>query len=302
MQVIPVATEVKLTQPGIEMGGGGAPAPYPGQAIAQPYMQNPADPVRDWPVGLFQIGHCGACLFACCFPQCALASARHNMDDSNWCVNCCCLSPAPARWMIRTGYNIGGGNAHWDCWVTMCCKPCAVNQMYQTTLQFGKASTTVGPQFNVNEREGWKNRACKDKCYDCFYSMVCNPCANGYVMQSVGMPFWFGCLLVNPVMALSILRYHHRIKPWANNDAWCDCFFPGVFLCAASMLNSFTMGASGPLLESAYTCFNLMEENHRANRTGCYGCDCPGFFSGCCGYCCSCRCPGEEGRYLVKGV
>jgi hypothetical protein len=44
------------------------------------------------------------CAFCGC-GQCLLASTRQRYDTSNWCFNCCCLSPAVGRSIIREGLN-----------------------------------------------------------------------------------------------------------------------------------------------------------------------------------------------------
>jgi len=78
-----------------------------------------------------------ACLFGCFLPNCGLATARNNFDDSSWLLNCCCLPPAFGRNLIREGYSIEG-----DCCSDICssmwCLPCVVSQLYQETKSRGK--------------------------------------------------------------------------------------------------------------------------------------------------------------------
>ncbi len=79
--------------------------------------------------GKFQHGFCSCCsggyltcLFAWFFTPCLNASTRNDYDESNVCFNCCCLSGAMARNMIREGYKIEG-----DCCTDMllsCIFPC----------------------------------------------------------------------------------------------------------------------------------------------------------------------------------
>ena len=198
------------------------------------------------------------------------------------------------RFLIRTGYGIQGGNAHWDFWAG-CCFCCAVNQMLQTVKRYGRLQEpNFGPVFNVNIRNGHSQRSFCSNAYDCFYALLCMPCANGYAMQAAGMPFWFGCLTVNGVAGCNILRYVRRSKPFCGGERATDCL-PYLF---ASLLNSFTFYASAPALNWLYTATILTDENYRANRSGCYGCDIVSACSYCCNYCSNgCVCPAPEGRY-----
>jgi hypothetical protein len=140
--------------------------------------------------------------------------------------------------MVRTAYNIEG-NAHYDCWTGCFCSPCAVNQMSQTVKRYGRAQIpNVGPSFNINPGKGFCARGCLAFCYDIAYSCICIPCTTGVIMQSAGMPFWFGACCVSPFGANTILRYHNRTRPSCCDESCIDCVIPACFVC----VNSYSYG------------------------------------------------------------
>jgi Cys-rich protein (TIGR01571 family) len=254
--------------------------------------------LAQWSVECSGCGNAGSCLYswACCC--CAMGDIRSQLDGSSWCVGCCCMSVPALRWLTRTAYNIEG-SAHWDCWTGCFCPCCSINQMLQTVKEKGRAPfPNVGPEFNLNERVGFSQRAGTDICWDAFYALLCSCCAVGLVMQNVGMPCWFGYMCVNPFAATSILRYHNKIRPCGGNENWIDCFIP----CVAQCLNSVTYNAAAPAAACCYTFGNLVEENHRVGRTGLYGCDCISCCSYGINYLTTCSCAAPEGRYLAKSV
>ena len=268
---------------------------------AQPvtYGYGGGDQVQDWPTELCEVRDCGACCCAWFFPCCALGEIRSTLDGSNYCVNCCCVSTPAMRWLVRTAYNIQG-NAHYDCWTGCFCPCCSISQMLQTVRAKGRPPIpNVGPEFNLNVRNGFIARPTAGVFYDACYALLCGPCAIGLMMQNAGMPCWFGSLCVNPFSANSILRYHNRIHPMADSDFWPDCCIPS----ACAVLTSYTGGISGPLAGWCYVFGNLVEENARAGRSDCcYGCDLFGCIGGFCSWCFTCSCSAPEGRYLVKGI
>jgi Cys-rich protein (TIGR01571 family) len=269
------------------------------QPMIAPYSQVPAnDQVNQWTIDNCACGNVGTCLYSWCCSCCAMGDIRSQLDGSNYCVGCCCVSIPAMRWLVRTAHNIEG-NAHWDCWTGCFCPCCSINQMLQTVQEKGRAPVgNVGPEFNLNQRVGFTERAGTDMCWDCIYALLCSCCAVGLVMQNVGMPCWFGTFCVNPFAATSILRYHNRIHSCGDNECWIDCVVP----CVAQCINSYTGGAAAPVAAWCYIFGNLVEENNRAKRTGFYGCDIVGCCSYGCNYLGSCTCSAPEGRYLVRPV
>jgi hypothetical protein len=79
-------------------------------------------------LGLFGCGDIGGCIYACCFPGCAVASTRSNIDGSSCCFNYCCMSAATTRFLTREVYGIPGG-VWTDCLLSSCLGPCAANQV-----------------------------------------------------------------------------------------------------------------------------------------------------------------------------
>lgn len=237
----------------------------------------------EWSIGFCEFGNCSSCCYACFLPCCAVASARHTLDDSDWCVNVCCLGTSAARYLARTAYNIPG-TAQWDCCLGALFPCCAANQLYQTVQQNGKVKVqNVGATFNTNERVYASKRSCCGLIYDCAYATVCTPCAVGYTLESAGVPCWFGACCFSPMAAVSVQRYTRRIKPTFVNECFEDCFLGG--LCTLPCF-----------------CRAFAEENVYRNRASCcYGLDCISFLGYSISYICGCgSCSMREGRYLIS--
>lgn len=246
------------------------------------YTQSPGQEPQ-WAVGLCEIGNCTSCLYASLCPCMAIASTRHTLDGSNWFVNCCCLGATAARYLTRTAYGIPG-SAQWDCCTSACCTCCVINQMYQTSQTKGKiAMENVGPEFNKNKRTGCQRRNCLGIVYDVFYTTLCTPCATGYLLESSGVPCWFGACCISPLAAVNIHRYRRRLEGNCGGECVEDC------LCL-------------PLLALPCLCRAVIEENVYIDRASCcYGCNCISFVANAAGYLCSCgTCSAREGRYLIS--
>mmetsp|Transcript_7826 Transcript_7826/g.5871 ORF Transcript_7826/g.5871 Transcript_7826/m.5871 type:complete len:267 (-) Transcript_7826:85-885(-) len=255
----------------------------PSHVSGQPQQVN-------WAIGLCEIGNCGSCFYSCLFPCCAIASARHELDGSNWFVNCCCIGTAAARYLVRTGYGIEG-TAQWDCCTSLFCSCCAVNQLYQTVKQKGKIPLEhVGPDFNKNKRTGMQRRPCFGVIYDLSYTLLCLPCATGYLLESSGIPCWFGACCVSPLGAVSIHRYRRRLEGNCGGECLEDCLFPAI------------CGGISQYLAMPWICRAVIEENVYVDRPNCcYGCDLIGLCSYSCAYVCDgCKCQSREGRYLIS--
>jgi hypothetical protein len=134
--------------------------------------------------------------------------------------------------------------------------------------------------------------------YDVCYALCCRPCATGLSLQSVGMPCWLGACCVSPFGAVSILRYHQRIKPDVHSEVVTDCVVPSLMLACGQNTGNFT----SYFVNFFYTFMTLVEQNERVGRSGCYGLDC----LQCCqyigSYCSSgCVCgQHDSGRYLLN--
>lgn len=172
------------------------------------------DQKGEFDVGLFAVGQLSSCLcaYVCC--PCALASARSHMDDSSYAFNLACLPVyciPPVRWMIRTGYDIPG-DAWSDCYLSVFCPCCVLNQLLQTAYKRGNTSILGGHDANVREFNFFFG-ACSNDFVSCFYSSVCCPCSTGSSLQTaLGMPYVFGCCCMTPCAARNVLRYQYRLR------------------------------------------------------------------------------------------
>ena len=184
-------------------------------------------------IGLFDLGDPKYCLYSFICPLCALASARTQMDDSDCIYNFFCLGHVPERWMIRTAYDIPGDPIT-DAGVAVCCFPCSVNQLYQSTKAYGNPTVNGGKVYNKQRfarpenDEGFLKRLC---C-----AIFCTQCTAGAAMErGVGMPFWMGCCCMNMCTARNIIRYQHRV---VGNDCIDECILPSLLVMAtgASLL------------------------------------------------------------------
>uniref|UniRef100_A0A7S2XYH0 Uncharacterized protein n=1 Tax=Fibrocapsa japonica TaxID=94617 RepID=A0A7S2XYH0_9STRA len=92
----------------------------------------------------------GNFFFGMCCPHCAISQARSSFDGSEFCFNCCCVSPCLARSVIREGYNIEG-NCFGDLIYPCCCPSCAACQMLNEVDERGKVNKrTVVMQQNLD--------------------------------------------------------------------------------------------------------------------------------------------------------
>lgn len=157
-------------------------------------------------------------------PYCAMGSARNAMDGSNCMVTCFNMNPVLLRWTTRSAYHIPG-SAWEDCVAGVLCPCCTINQVLQTTAQFGHPHGNVGPEHNYHMFHAVNDEEC---CNQCLYATFCLPCAIGTSLsQSMGMPFFLGCCCSNFCIARNLLRYHYRMK---GDDCLEDCLAPyGIF-------------------------------------------------------------------------
>jgi len=99
-------------------------------------LRQPGSAQSEWKHGVCSIDF-GACFYAMCFPNCALAESRKRFDDSSFLLNCCCSNPVLNRSIIRTGYGLEG-NCVTDILVGACLPVCAVSQVLQETATRGR--------------------------------------------------------------------------------------------------------------------------------------------------------------------
>ena len=173
------------------------------------------------------------CFCSYCCTGCAAAQARTQMDGSSCCFNYCAMNPIVTRWLIRSAYGIPGSEFE-DCYMTMCCPCCTINQMYQTTAAYGNPT----PDGGAVKNQGYfvtQTGNCSARAFLC--SCFCFPCAIASTLQmSMGMPFWFGCCCVgnNFCVARNLVRYQFRI---AGDDFCSDyCFLSLIYCIGPCML------------------------------------------------------------------
>lgn len=161
-----------------------------------------------------------------------MASARNKLDGSDWCYNFCVLNPVIGRYLIRSSYGIQG-DPYNDCIMGVCCVPCVVNQLYQTTAQRGNPTVSLGRSFNTEnfQTQPGQNQEFFKNCMDCCYSAFCMPCVNGTLLNdSIGLPFLVGCCCSSFCQTRNIIRYQYRIR---GDDCLEDCVAPFGVVCAA---------------------------------------------------------------------
>jgi hypothetical protein len=206
-------------------------------------------PVKDFAIGLFDIGDTTSCLFSFLCPGWAMAQSRSMLDGSDCMFNFMCLNPCAYRWMVRSAYGIGDASSCGDdCMYSTCCSCCVANQVYQTTKAYGHVSPTdAGPLFNQTEFNNnfSSGNGALMRCLGAFF---CTQCMMGQVMErSIGMPFWLGLCWVNPFLGRNLMRYHYRIRPHTNNDFTEECLVPTGVVCLDSVIKP-----SFPLIDCVF--------------------------------------------------
>lgn len=203
----------------------------------------------EWVIGLCEVGDPASFLLSYTCSPCALAYARTNLDDSScifnlMCLPICCLPVS--RWLMRTAYDIEAaqGSEAVDCLQSTFLPCCVVNQMFQTSAQYGNTSHGGGYFSNVRDFHLTLG-TCKDElgdvdsCCDtscainyvgntslCMYSFLCCPCAISEVMDlSMGMPTFYGCFCITPCAARNLVRYHFRVH---GDDLLQEVCMPAV--------------------------------------------------------------------------
>ena len=178
----------------------------------------------DWSISLCAPGSCTECMYAYCCTSCALAQARTNLDGTSCCFNFLFGNAISMRWMIRTAYGIQGDSFS-DCYTTLCCPCCVVNQMYQTSKILGDPFGPV-PGSHVDRGQAWASANEPCDCSSCFCSTFCMHCTQGRILEdSMGMSCCMGCCCVNPCMARNMVKVHYRVGN-ADDDCCNDACIP----------------------------------------------------------------------------
>jgi len=103
-----------------------------------PVTKQAAADNADWSTGLCScFSDFGSCCYVMLFPQCANASTRTDFDNSNWLLNCCCVTPALVRNLVREAYGIRG-TCMTDIICSMCCLSYSMCQVYREVKTKGK--------------------------------------------------------------------------------------------------------------------------------------------------------------------
>ena len=178
----------------------------------------------EWSITLCAPGACTDCMYAYCCTPCALAQARTNLDGTSCCLNFLLGNAISMRWMIRTAYGIQGDECS-DCFTTLCCPCCVVNQMYQTTKTLGDPFGPM-PGAHMERGQEWASANEPCDCGSCCCACFCMYCAQGRILQdSMGMSSWMGCCCVNPCFARNMVKVHYRVGK-ADDDCCNDALIP----------------------------------------------------------------------------
>ncbi|CAM9834690.1 unnamed protein product [Ectocarpus sp. 6 AP-2014] len=186
-------------------------------------------------------------LYGLCVP-CGLATARHRLDGSSWCVNAMCLSPCAARNIVRHGYGIKG-HCCADIMCSLVCAPCVTCQLMGETEKRGCVYDSWNDQSARSRREQpWKFGLfnCLDDWTTCSYGFFCPMPAVGTIRTQMDDSDWiFNCLCINPFIARSLVRQSYNIEGTDSADCLLTCC---CFPCSITQM--------------------LNETQHRGNVTG----------------------------------
>lgn len=177
---------------------------------------------RDWKSGLFSCfdGGCGTCLYGCCCPGCAAATARNNYDGSNWCFNCTCVGLVGNYNIVREGKGIEGGCLG-DVLTTVCCTPCAAVRLLQETE--GASRDNWKKAGNNRWSHGLLDMCAAGACTFCM-SCFCSACVSAQArtnFDSSNCCFNLCCL--TPVANYNIIREGSGIEGGCVGDCFKGC-------------------------------------------------------------------------------
>ena len=236
----------------------------------------PLEEQGKWVIGLCEVGDPASCVLSYICSPCALAYARSNLDDSSCmfnliCMPICCMPVS--RWLLRTAYDIepAQGIEAMDCVESAFLPCCVVNQMFQTSAQYGNTSHGGGYFSNVRDFN-LTCGTCKDEIVSdfdgcgvcatnyvghtslCMYSFICCPCAISEIMDiSMGMPSYYGCCCVTPCAARNLIRYHYRVRGDDILEEMCVPIVASLALWAGTTSVLAPIPVLGLMLPEAYT-------------------------------------------------
>mmetsp|Transcript_8709 Transcript_8709/g.8823 ORF Transcript_8709/g.8823 Transcript_8709/m.8823 type:complete len:246 (+) Transcript_8709:96-833(+) len=196
----------------------------------------------EWDIGLFSIGECSSCLYSylCC--PLAFSEAKYTLDGSQFSFNYSCINCIVQRWLVRTAYGIDGSGCR-DMLTVCFCPCCSANQMYQTAWNKGNPVREYSG-FHNNSGTFQTSHGCTFS--NCLYGSCCCCCAVGTGMErALGMPWWMGCLCLNPCAAHQLMRYQYRVR---GSDIGGDMIAPSMLFVLAYFLIPITCGLSAALL------------------------------------------------------
>eukprot|EP01013_Petalomonas_cantuscygni_P008867 TRINITY_DN21620_c0_g1_i1.p1 TRINITY_DN21620_c0_g1~~TRINITY_DN21620_c0_g1_i1.p1 ORF type:complete len:239 (-),score=14.36 TRINITY_DN21620_c0_g1_i1:198-914(-) len=192
-------------------------APTPGERTM---LTKPAGGVSggQWSNGLFHVDPM-MCLYAFFCPTCAVASARTEYDQSNWCFNCLTGTPVVLRNIVREGYGIEGDCVN-DILMGVFCGCCST---VQATLEI-KAR---GGKSASHEGTGkWSDGQfdCLTDPMGCLLAAVCPMVALAQARTKYDQSNCiFNCLCLPPAMTRSVIREGYDIEGTCVEDLCCTC-------------------------------------------------------------------------------
>jgi len=178
----------------------------------------------EWELSLFEVGELQTCVLSYLFAPCAMAYARHQLDESPVIFNLFCTSVCANRWIIRTAYGINGEAATGrgftlaliyfaiqiiflliydfghifsnisDMLHSIVFFPCVANQTLQTSIIRRNPTSNGGRSYNIGRWQVPAMTFFEDKSSwdsNLLFSAMCAPCAVGILLErTIGMPFW----------------------------------------------------------------------------------------------------------------
>eukprot|EP00052_Salpingoeca_macrocollata_P021964 m.189410 g.189410 ORF g.189410 m.189410 type:complete len:288 (-) comp21672_c0_seq4:185-1048(-) len=191
-------------------------------------------PLEPWRFSTFSCfsGSGANCLCGTFCKPCAVASARSNFDDSNWCFNLLCLTAPAMRNIIREGYHIQGSCPE-DIALGLCCYPCVACQGLNEVDQRGMVKYTWGANRSATPVEfQYKICSCFSNWGTFWYGLCCMPCALASARSEFDSSNWcFNCLCVSPCLARSVVREGYNISGNCVGDLLLPAFCPCCTTC-----------------------------------------------------------------------
>mmetsp|Transcript_12717 Transcript_12717/g.18757 ORF Transcript_12717/g.18757 Transcript_12717/m.18757 type:complete len:248 (-) Transcript_12717:198-941(-) len=185
-------------------------------------------------------------------PQCAYASARSQLDGSNWCFNCLFLNPCAIRNIVREGYGIEG-NMMDDIILSSFCCACTSCQMLNEVQDRGevrvdRSSLEESLEVHEWEQELWKGMF-EDNVKGLF-GCIFPTCTYAMARAAYdGSSELFNLLCVNPCLARNLIREGYGLKGNCMSD-----IFMGFCCLPCSATQSFIEGDSRGQVKKCCEC------------------------------------------------